>query len=34
MFSLPFAAALVVFEALVILFPEIALFLPNMRAGK
>lgn len=31
---IPFAAALVVIEALVILFPEIALFLPNMMAGK
>jgi tripartite ATP-independent transporter DctM subunit len=31
---IPFAAALVVIEILVILFPEIALFLPNMMAGK
>jgi C4-dicarboxylate transporter DctM subunit len=31
---IPFAAALVVIEALVIFFPEIALFLPNMMAGK
>jgi tripartite ATP-independent transporter DctM subunit len=30
----PFAVALVVIEALVILFPEIALFLPNMMAGR
>jgi tripartite ATP-independent transporter DctM subunit len=30
----PFAGALVVIEALVILFPEIALFLPTMMAGR
>jgi tripartite ATP-independent transporter DctM subunit len=31
---IPFAAALVVVEALVILFPGIALYLPNMMGGK
>jgi C4-dicarboxylate transporter, DctM subunit len=31
---IPFAVALVVIEALIIAFPEIALFLPNMMAGK
>jgi tripartite ATP-independent transporter DctM subunit len=31
---IPFAAALVVIEALVIIFPEIALFLPNMMGGQ
>jgi TRAP-type C4-dicarboxylate transport system permease large subunit len=31
---IPFAAVLVIIEALIIAFPEIALFLPNMMAGK
>lgn len=31
---IPFAAALVVIEVLVILFPEIALFLPDRMAGR